>query len=233
MYCPSINSLFFFQLDPKAGKEFMGWVVAANPLAQTIFSPLVGWWSNKLGSIRIPLLCTLTVFTMASAIYSSLEVLPSHHKYWMFGSRFLVGVSSASAALCRSYVSSATKMDERTKAVSMISLMQVMGFIVGPALQALVTMLGDPGFVVMRGVIHLNMYTAAGWINVVMGFGNFLFFMPGVFEEKNIAAREQMVLHGKASERDTWKAMKPNKFGAVTLIAAFFVIVFNFVLLET
>lgn len=220
-------------MDPKAGKEFMGWVVAANPLAQTIFSPLVGWWSNKLGSIRLPLLCTLTVFTMASAIYSSLEVLPSHHKWLMFGSRFLVGVSSANAAVCRSYVSAATKMEERTKAVSMISLTQVMGFIIGPALQAFVTMLGDPGIVVMRGVIHLNMYTAAGWINVVLGFLNFLMFMPAVFTERNIAAKELMLRHGKTSERETWKAMKPNKFGAITLIAAFFVIVFNFVLLET
>lgn len=220
-------------MDPKAGKEFMGWVVAANPLAQTLFSPLVGWWTNKLGSIRVPLLCTLLVFTMASAIYSSLEVLPSHHKYWMFGSRFLVGVSSANAAVTRSYVSSATKMGERTKAVSMISLMQVLGFIIGPALQAFVTSLGDPGVVVMRGVIHLNMYTAAGWINVVMGFLNFLMFMPGLFSERKIAARELMLLHGKASERDTWKALKPNRFGAVTLIGAFFVIVFNFVLLET
>ena len=211
----------------------MGWVVAANPLAQTLFSPLVGWWSNKLGSIRIPLLCTLMVFTMASAIYSSLEILPSHHKYWMFGSRFLVGVSSASAAICRSYVSAATKMDERTKAVSMISLMQVLGFIIGPALQAFVTMLGDPGVVLLRGVVHLNMYTAAGWINVLLGFINFLMFMPSVWTERNIAARELMLLHGKATERETWKALKPNKFGAMTLIAAFFVIVFNFVLLET
>lgn len=210
----------------------MTWVVAANPLAQTIFSPLVGWWSNKLGSIRLPLLCTLTIFTIASAIYSSLEVLPSHHKYWMFGSRFLVGVSSANAAVCRSYVSSATLHDERTKAVSMISLMQVLGFIIGPALQALVTTLGPDGYSI-GGFIPMNMYTAAGWINVIMGFVNFLMFMPAVFKERNIAARELMVRHGKASERETWKAMKPNKFGAMTLICAFFVIVFNFVLLET
>lgn len=213
----------------------MGWVVAANPLAQTIFSPLVGWWSNKMGSIRVPLLCTLMVFTVASAIYSSLEVLPSSHgiKYWMFGSRFLIGFSSANTAVCRSYISSATKLDERTKAVSMISLMQVLGFIIGPALQALVTLLGDPGVIVVEGMIHLNMYTAAGWINVLMGMVNFAMFMPSVFEERNIAARELMLRHGKATERETWKAIRPDKFGAITLIVVFFVLSFNFVLLET
>lgn len=211
----------------------MGLVVAANPLAQTIFSPLIGYWGNKLGSIRIPMLVTLTVFTCSSAIYCSLEVLTSHHKYWMLGSRFLVGVSSANMAVCRSYISSATKMDERTKAVSMVSLMQVLGFIIGPALQAGVTMLGDQGVVLVRGMIHLNMYTAAGWINVLMGMLNFALFMPSIFEERHVAARELMLRHGKASERDTWKVLRPNKFGAATLIGAFFVLVFNFVLLET
>lgn len=84
----------YFQLDPNAGKDFMGYIVAANPFAQMLFSPLVGWWSNKLGSIRLPVLVSLALFTVASAMYSSLELFPSHRKYWMFGTRFLVGVSS-------------------------------------------------------------------------------------------------------------------------------------------
>lgn len=210
----------------------MGYVVAANPFGQTIFSPLIGYWGNKLGSIRIPLLSTLAMFTMASAIYSSLDSFSSHHKYWMLGARFLVGVSSANTAVCRSYISAATKLSERTHAVSMISFMQVLGFIIGPALQAAVTPLGDKG-VILGGMLTLNMYTAAGWINVLMGLVNFFLFMPGFFTERTIAAKEMMVQHGKASERETWKALKPSMFAAWSLIAAFFVLVFNFVLLET
>lgn len=72
----------------------MGYIVAANPFAQMIFSPLVGWWSNKLGSIRLPLLVSIGIFTIASATYSSLEIFDSYRKYWMLWSRFLVGVSS-------------------------------------------------------------------------------------------------------------------------------------------
>lgn len=72
----------------------MGYVVAANPFAQMIFSPLVGWWSNKLGSIRLPLLVSIGLFTIASATYSSLELFDDYKKYWMLWSRFLVGVSS-------------------------------------------------------------------------------------------------------------------------------------------
>lgn len=89
-----LSYMRFIQLDPTAGKEFMGFIVAANPFGQMIFSPLVGWWSNKLGSIRIPLIVSLLVFTGASAIYSCLELFGSNVKHWMLWSRFLVGVSS-------------------------------------------------------------------------------------------------------------------------------------------
>lgn len=82
------------QLDPSADKEFMGYVVAANPLGQMLFSPLVGWWGNRRGSVRLPLLMTLGLFTVSSAMYSAVEVIPGDQKTIMILSRFFVGVSS-------------------------------------------------------------------------------------------------------------------------------------------
>ncbi|XP_061387994.1 major facilitator superfamily domain-containing protein 8 [Musca vetustissima] len=221
------------KLDPAAGKEFMGFIVAANPLGQMIFSPLFGWWSNKIRSIRLPMICSLVLFTVASAIYSSLELRPDNVKYWMLASRFLIGVSSSNTAVCRSYLSDATRLSERTNAVSMISLAQVLGFIIGPGLQALVTPLGSDGLQLFGGGAIFNMYTACGWINVVMSVGNLIMFMPVIFEERRVAAREIMIMQGKTSEKETWKSIKPNYISAWTLIVAFFVLVFNFVLLET
>lgn len=221
------------KLDPSAGKEFMGYIVGANPLGQMLFSPLVGYWGNKMGSIRIPLLCSLAIFTASSAVYSSLEVFPSHAKWWMLWARFFVGVSSANIAVCRSYLSSATRINERTGAISMVSLAQVLGFVVGPGLQAAVTPLGNDGFTVIEGVLTLNMYTAAGWINVLLGMFNFYIFLPNVFREHRIAAKEAMIMKGMDNEKDTWKSMKPDYLSSWTLITAFFVLVFNFVLLET
>lgn len=115
----------------------------------------------------------------------------------------------------------------------MISLAQVLGFIVGPALQAAVTPLGNDGYPMFNGNLHLDMYTAAGWINVLMGFLNFCMFLPFFFKEHSIAAKEVMKMQGKASEEETWKGIKPDYVSAWTLIGAFFVLVFNFVLLET
>jgi MFS family permease len=72
----------------------MGYVVAANPLGQMLFSPLVGWWGNRRDSVRLPVLITLALFTLTSAAYSAIEVLPGDHKTVMIASRFFVGVSS-------------------------------------------------------------------------------------------------------------------------------------------
>lgn len=88
----------------------------------------------------------------------------------------------ANITLCRSYLSDATRLKERTGAVSMVSLAQVLGFIVGPALQAIVTPLGDKGISIIPGIIILNMYTAAGWINVFMAIINFCLFLPIFFK---------------------------------------------------
>ncbi|XP_058833186.1 major facilitator superfamily domain-containing protein 8-like isoform X2 [Topomyia yanbarensis] len=211
----------------------MGWIVSANPVGQMIFSPLVGLWSNKLGSIRLPLLFSLALFSIASGLYSTLELFTSHQKYWMLYSRFLIGVSSSSIAVCRSYLSAATKLKERTGAVSMVSLAQTLGFIVGPALQGVVTPLGDRGYPLLKNTLHLNMYTATGWINVLMGIMNFCLFLPCIFKERRIAAREAMVKQGVESEKETWKAIKPDYVSAWSLILAFFILVFNFVFLET
>jgi ceroid-lipofuscinosis MFS transporter 7 len=66
-------------------------------------------------------------------------------------------------------------------------------------LQAAVTPLGDKGIPLIPGVLTLNMYTAAGWINVLLGIVNCLLFLPSVFRERRIAAREVMLHHGMES----------------------------------
>lgn len=94
------------------------------------------------------------------------------------------------------------------------------------------TVLGAQG-VSMGGGMHLDMFTAASWINVLLGAVNFIMFLPFLFKEKRIAAREAMLKQGAESEEATWKQVKPDYFTVWTLIVAFFVLVFNFVLLET
>lgn len=115
----------------------------------------------------------------------------------------------------------------------MISLAQVLGFIVGPALQAAVVPLGDDGYWIIPNKLRLNMYTASGWINVIFSLFNLYLFFPHVFKEYKIAGREAMLRQGTDNERETWEQHRPDYFATWTLIIAFFIIVFNFMLLET
>ncbi|KAJ2951313.1 hypothetical protein O0L34_g5715 [Tuta absoluta] len=225
------------KLEPGTNKENLGIAVGANPLGQLLFSPLFGLWANRASSARAPLLASLALFVVASGLYSQLHLTRPYAKYWMVFARFLVGVSSANIAVARSYLSAATLVSERTRAVAGVSLAQVLGFVIGPALQAAAAPLGPgppydpPGD--YSTLFRLDMYTAAGWINAILGLVNFILFLPWCFKEKKIAAREAMVAQGKDSEKEALKSLKPDYVSSWTLIAAFFVLVFNFVLLET
>lgn len=141
--------------------------------------------------------------------------------------------SLANIAACRSYLSAATRFSERTKAISMISLAQTLGFVIGPALQTIVVPLGNDGVWLIEGKLKLNMYTACGWINVVFSIFNFILFLPFIFKEHKVAAREAMLKKGLQTERETWKNVKQDYLSYWTLIVAFFILVFNFMLLET
>lgn len=68
--------------------------MGANPLGQLVFSPVFGWWANRAGSVRAPLLASLVLFVLASALYAQLHLTRPYASYCMVFARFLVGVSS-------------------------------------------------------------------------------------------------------------------------------------------
>lgn len=65
----------------------------------------------------------------------------------------------------------------------------------------------------------------------MLGVINFILFLPYYFRDCRIAAKEQMLIQGKETEKETWKSVKVDYTTAWTLIFSFFVISFNFVLL--
>lgn len=204
--------------------------MAANPLGQFIFSPLIGFWANKSSSIRWPIIASLVIFIISNGLYSSLDLIDNGVKYWMIVARFFVGAASSNIAVSRSYIAGATKVEERTFALSMASLAQVAGFIAGPLLQALFTKIGD-GHIFLG--FHLNMYTVPGWVNVFLGFVNIALFLTNLFNDHNIAVREQMLLQGKETAKETYKTVQMDHLVIWSLIFSYFIVAFNLVILET
>ncbi|VVC91066.1 unnamed protein product [Leptidea sinapis] len=202
-------------------------------LDKLVASPLLGWWANRARSVRAPLATTLLLFVLASALYANLHLARPHALVWLLAARALVGLSSANVAVARSYLSAATREAERTRAVAGCSLAQVLGFVVGPALQAAAAPLGPGAPYDGTTTPRLDMYTAPGWTNALLGTLNLLLLLPCCFRERPIAAREAMRAQGKQTEKEAIKAIKPDYVSSWMLVGAFFVLVFNFVLLET
>lgn len=182
-------------------------------------------------SIRFPIIASLVLFCVSSGLYSSLSLLGGSVKWWMLFVRLFMGAASANVAVCRSYISAATKLNERTLALSMASLAQVAGFIVGPLLQAAFTYL-DEGILIFN-YFPLSMFTAPGWVNVFLGAINIVIFVPQLFKDHNIAVREQMMVQGKENAKETWKSTKVDYVVAASLIFAYFIVAFNLVILES
>lgn len=96
-----------------------------------------------------------------------------------------------------------------------------------------VTPLGEIGVNMGLPGLTMDMYTAAGWLNVPLGLINLVLLHPKYFVERKIAVKEAMVAQGYSTEKETWKAWKPDYLAAWTLVTSFFIFTFNFVLLET
>jgi MFS transporter, ceroid-lipofuscinosis neuronal protein 7 len=69
------------------------------------------------------------------------------------------------------------------------------------AIQTAVSPLGEKGFALFGGKVHINMYTAAGWVNVLLAVLNFFLLLPCFFSEQPIAAKEAQKKHGAATGR--------------------------------
>ena len=72
------------------------WVVALNPIGQVIFSPILGWLSDKLNGVRWIGIGTSVVFIIANILYAILSVFPTNDGRYaaLLISRFLTGATS-------------------------------------------------------------------------------------------------------------------------------------------
>jgi len=217
--------------------ELFGWMVAINPIGQMIFSPIFGWITNKVGSIRVVCLITCVLYIIGNVIYSCLSLVPDSKDGWLragvmlFG-RLLVGISTANQAPIRAYIAGATFKHERNTHISILSLFQTLGFMAGPGIQAALTPVGCSDNY-EQGVLKLDMYTISGWLSAGVGLFSLVLFLPGVFQEKYVSQLEAKYLNEESGSPGDILAVKPDLFAVGACVFAFFLYLFNFILLET
>ncbi|XP_062564491.1 major facilitator superfamily domain-containing protein 8-like isoform X1 [Armigeres subalbatus] len=213
-------------LDPEADKKYLTYILALPSIVQLIFSPLLGWWSNRISSVRIPVLVSLMSFIVGHVIYAIMEDIPVYRKEILLISRGMAGMVTAASAINRAYISSATTVAERTGTVSRVNFCNTLGLLAGSAFQPILSLMGKEGFHFL-GFIRLNMFSTIGWIGAIIGSTVFALMMPCVFKENHIAVKEAMMKNEEAMKDGSKLPVEPLRYQPIVLsIVAFTFVVF-------
>lgn len=104
-------------------------LTAVYPMAQLVFAPIWGRWSDRIGR-RPLLLMGLAGYVVAQILFGLATSL-----WLLYAARILGGIlSSATLPVSAAYVADATTDSERGRGMAWLGSTSSMGFVVGPAL---------------------------------------------------------------------------------------------------
>lgn len=128
-----------------------GGIAASYALAQFVFAPVLGAFSDRVGR-RPVLLISLFGFGVN---YLLLGLAPSLG--WLFVARTLSGVTGASITTCNAYIADISTAGNRARNFGLVGAAFGIGFIFGPALGGVLGHLGPRvPFFVSAGIVAVN-----------------------------------------------------------------------------
>ncbi|XP_028285062.1 major facilitator superfamily domain-containing protein 8 [Parambassis ranga] len=224
------------KIDDDADASFLGWVVAAYSLGQMVASPIFGWWSNYRPR-REPLVCSIFINLSANIYYAYAYLPKNNNKYHMLMSRAFVGFGAGNVAVVRSYVAGATSLKERTGAMANMSACQALGFILGPALQACLSFIGEQGVTLNFIHLQLNMYTSPALLATAFGLINILLVVLVLKEHRvDDHGRQIRAINYTSEDREDISEETEETIDQVAVLTSnilFFVVMFIFAVFET
>uniref|UniRef100_A0A3B4U9T9 Major facilitator superfamily domain containing 8 n=1 Tax=Seriola dumerili TaxID=41447 RepID=A0A3B4U9T9_SERDU len=220
------------KIDDSANASFLGWVVAAYSLGQMVASPIFGLWSNYRPR-REPLVCSIFINLSANIYYAYAYLPKTNNKFHILMSRAFVGFGAGNVAVVRSYVAGATSLKERTSAMANMSACQALGFILGPALQACLSFIGEYGFTVKFIDLQLNMYTAPALLAAAFGLINILLVLLVLREHRvdDHGRHIRSINYTSEGIEETEETM--DQVAVLTSNVLFFIVMFIFAVFET
>ncbi|XP_059211438.1 major facilitator superfamily domain-containing protein 8 [Centropristis striata] len=224
------------KVDCGANASFLGWVVAAYSLGQMLASPIFGLWSNHRPR-REPLVCSILINLSANIYYAYAYLPASSNKFHILVSRAFVGFGAGNVAVVRSYVAGATSLKERTNAMANMSACQALGFILGPALQAGLSFIGENGVTVKVIDLQLNMYTAPALLAALFGVINILLVIL-VLREHRVDDHGRCIraINYSSEDQDDISEESEESIDQVAVLTSnilFFIVMFIFAVFET
>lgn len=151
----------------QASPAVIGWLIGSFSLAQFIFTPILGRWSDRIGRRPI-LLCSQIGTAISFIILGAAGSLPI-----LFFGRILDGVTGGSISTAQAYIADISKPEDRAKSMGLIGAAFGLGFILGPAI----------GGALSRFGISVPFYFAAA-IALVNGIFIYFFLPESLSPEK-------------------------------------------------
>ncbi len=118
----------------------LGLLIGVYALAQLVFNPILGRWSDHVGRRRVLLI------SVAGSVFSHLLLGVadlSHSLPLLFVARILDGITGANIATAQAYIADVTTPENRAKGMGMFGAAFGLGFVVGPALGAGLAFVGS------------------------------------------------------------------------------------------
>jgi DHA1 family tetracycline resistance protein-like MFS transporter len=116
-----------------ASPVIVGLLFAVFSLCQLVAAPALGDLSDRYG--RRPVL----VFSLAGTVVSFVMLAVAHSVAMLFAARIVDGLSGGNISTARAYVADVTEPKDRARAYGLIGAAFGLGFILGPALSAVLS----------------------------------------------------------------------------------------------
>ncbi|KAI6235479.1 MFS domain-containing protein [Aphelenchoides besseyi] len=160
---------FVQTLDSTISPTFIGIIMGVSGLGEAIGAPLFGYWLNRSGRLKFPVITSFCISMVANLSYAGLNAVPIElMSFAILVSRFLAGAGSGNRGCFLAYTASASTKSDRTKSMALTGGGALIGLTAGPAVQGLFTWLKEG---VSVGPFRLSMYSApailAFFINVL------------------------------------------------------------------
>ncbi|XGW17485.1 hypothetical protein V3C99_002244 [Haemonchus contortus] len=148
---------FLQEVDESATMQDYAVISAVYSIGIAGSAPFFGYWSNTLGCIRIPSMCSMILMLISNAMYIVMHNFNGYGKYAMGVARFLAGVAAGGNSLLPTYWTYAAAPEDRSTAAALFDGAFCLGIALGPGFQLIFSPLSYPG--TMIGRFWINMYT--------------------------------------------------------------------------
>jgi len=156
------------KVNPEVTALFLGLTASSYSISHLLFTFLFGYWVEKRNA-KEPLVFSVCTIIAGSVVYAYAETVSgSMGSYMILISRSIIGLVSGADVALRTFISQATRSEEKTRIFGNLAMFGVLGFLAGPAFQIVLSFLRGYDLKIDVINMHISIYTAPAYIAILL-----------------------------------------------------------------